>query len=64
MSLNKKIREGELAKIPYLLICGNREKEEGKVAVRKYGAGDQGAIPAEVFLGEAEKQNVSPDLAL
>lgn len=33
--LNYKIREAQLMKIPYMLIIGDREKEEGKVTVRK-----------------------------
>ncbi len=38
-----KIRDGEMQKIPYLLIVGDREKEAGAVSVRKRGEGDLGA---------------------
>ncbi|MBD3258117.1 threonine--tRNA ligase, partial [candidate division GN15 bacterium] len=41
--IGAKIRAAELAKVPYMLVVGGREKEAGKVAVRKHGEGDQGA---------------------
>jgi threonyl-tRNA synthetase len=44
-SLNKRIREGTVKKIPYLLIVGDKEMQEQTVSVRLYGKGDQGAIP-------------------
>lgn len=37
-SLNKKIREGTIKKIPYLLIIGDKEIAEQKISVRKYAA--------------------------
>ena len=43
-SLNKRIREGTIKKIPYLLILGDKEVSENKVAVRKYGEGDIGSL--------------------
>jgi threonyl-tRNA synthetase len=43
-SIGKKIRETEMQKIPLMLIIGDKETESGKVAVRKYGEGDQGAM--------------------
>jgi threonyl-tRNA synthetase len=42
-SVGKRIREGELAKVPYLLVVGDREQEEGRVAVRARGGRDEGA---------------------
>jgi threonyl-tRNA synthetase len=41
-SVGKKIREGELKKVPYMLIVGDHEQSEGKVAVRKHREGDLG----------------------
>jgi threonyl-tRNA synthetase len=38
----KKIRDAELMKIPYMLIVGEREQNEGTVSVRKHGHGDLG----------------------
>jgi threonyl-tRNA synthetase len=43
----KKIRDAELKKIPYMLIVGEREEEEGTVSVRKRGQGDLGAFSLE-----------------
>lgn len=47
-----KIREGELQKVPYLLIVGNKEKEAGQVAVRRRIEGDLGPRPLAQFLAE------------
>jgi len=41
--IGHKIRNGELEKIPYMLVVGKREAADGKVAVRKKGKGDEGA---------------------
>ncbi|WP_026473074.1 threonine--tRNA ligase [Alkaliflexus imshenetskii] len=47
--IGKKIRDNELKRIPYLLIVGEKEAEEGLVAVRKQGEGDKGAMKKEDF---------------
>jgi threonyl-tRNA synthetase len=44
-SVGRKIRDAELRKIPYMLVVGDREAEEGTVALRRHGAGDEGSIP-------------------
>jgi threonyl-tRNA synthetase len=44
-SVGRKIRDAELRKIPYMLVVGDREAEEGTVAVRRHGAGDEGTEP-------------------
>ena len=49
-SLNKRVREGTIKKIPYLLIIGDKEVKDNTVAVRKYGEGDQGARPLDSFV--------------
>jgi threonyl-tRNA synthetase len=41
-SIGKKIRDGELKKVPYMLVVGDQEQSEGKVAVRKHREGDLG----------------------
>ena len=51
-SVGRKIRDGELAKSPYLLVIGDREAEEGTVAVRQRHEGDLGSRPATEFLSE------------
>jgi threonyl-tRNA synthetase len=45
----KKIRDAELMKIPYMLVVGEREENEGTVSVRKHGAGDLGPQKVEAF---------------
>ncbi len=39
-----KIREAQLAKIPYMLVVGDKEMEEGKVSVRSRAGGDLGVM--------------------
>ena len=50
-SVGKKIREGEMQKIPYLLVIGEREAASQTIAVRERGAGDKGAMTIEQFIG-------------
>lgn len=45
----KKIRDAEIAKIPYMLIVGENEEKEGTVSVRKHGEGDLGVMKIEEF---------------
>ena len=49
--IGKKIRDNELKRIPYLLIIGEKEVENGTVAVRKQGEGDKGSMKLEEFAG-------------
>jgi len=44
--LGAQIRRGQLDKVPFLLVCGNREAEAGQVAVRSREKGDEGAQAA------------------
>jgi threonyl-tRNA synthetase len=50
--VNLKIREAQLQKIPYMLVVGGREQENGQVAVRNRKHGDQGARPLADFIAE------------
>jgi threonyl-tRNA synthetase len=43
-SVGRKIRDAELRKVPYMLVVGDREAEEGTVAVRRHGVGDEGSV--------------------
>ncbi|MCU0416590.1 MAG: threonine--tRNA ligase [Cytophagaceae bacterium] len=52
--IGKKIRDAEVKKIPFMLIVGEKEAAEGKVAVRKHGEGDQGSILLEEFIQQFE----------
>jgi threonyl-tRNA synthetase len=48
--IGKKIRDSELKRIPYLLIIGEKEVENGTIAVRKQGEGDKGSMKIEEFV--------------
>jgi threonyl-tRNA synthetase len=48
-SVARKIREAELRKIPYMLVVGEREQQEGTVAVREHRAGDSGSQSLQEF---------------
>ncbi len=48
-TISKKIRQGEIEKIPYLLIVGEKEKNSKTVSVRKRGKGDIGVKTIEEF---------------
>ena len=50
--LGYKIREAQLQKVPFMLICGGREQEEGTVSVRSRSDGDLGSFSVGAF-GEA-----------
>jgi threonyl-tRNA synthetase len=50
--INLKIREAQLQKIPYMLVIGDREQQNGEVAVRHRRHGDQGAKPASAVIAE------------
>ncbi len=47
--MNKKIRNAQLQKIPFMLVIGDKEMEEGKVAVRTRDNEDRGAMPLADF---------------
>lgn len=51
-SVNRKIRNHEKQKVPYMLVVGDREAESRSVAVRRRGVGDEGARPLDVFVGD------------
>ncbi len=51
-----KIREAQLAKIPYMLVLGDREAEAGQVAVRHRDRGDQGVVELSGLLKELQVQ--------
>ena len=51
-----KIRQAQMEKVSYMLVVGDKEVEEGKVAVRKRGVGEQGAIPWEEFLANIQQE--------
>ena len=50
--IGRKIRDNELKRIPYMLIVGEKEKENNEVAVRKQGEGDKGSIKITTFAAQ------------
>jgi threonyl-tRNA synthetase len=48
--IGKKIRDTELAKVPYMLVVGEKEMNEGKVSIRRQGKGDLGSQSIAEFL--------------
>ncbi len=54
--IGRKIRDNELKRIPYLLIVGENEMNNGTVSVRKQGEGDKGAMTAEEFANDVNNQ--------
>ena len=51
-----KIREAQLQKVPYMLVVGDKEEQEGKVGVRDRKQGDIGAIPLDEFVSKIEEE--------
>jgi threonyl-tRNA synthetase len=50
--IGKKIRDTELAKVPYMLVVGEKEMTDGTAAVRRQGIGDLGVKPVAEFITE------------
>ncbi len=48
--ISYKVRRGQLERVPYMLVAGDKEAQSGQVAVRSRSAGDLGAVPIEQFL--------------
>jgi threonyl-tRNA synthetase len=48
--IGRKIRDAEVKKVPFMLIVGEKEVAERKVAVRKHGEGDKGSLPLDDFI--------------
>ncbi len=60
--IGRKIRDAEVNKIPFMLIVGEKEAEEGKVSVRRKGQGDLGSMTIAEF-SEMFKQEVNQAIA-
>ena len=54
--MQKKIRDAQLQKIPYMLVVGEREAAEGKVAVRLRSGKDLGPMPLETFINRIKTE--------
>ncbi|NBC37036.1 threonine--tRNA ligase [Novosphingobium sp. FSY-8] len=60
--INYKVREHSLAKVPYLLVVGKREAEEGTVAVRTLGEQQQKFMPLSEAIEMLKGEATAPDL--
>jgi len=56
-TVSKKIREGEIQKIPYLLVVGDKEMKSNSVRIRQRNKGDIGMIKFNKFLEKITKEN-------
>lgn len=59
--IGRKIRDAETKKIPYMLIVGEKEVAEEKVAVRKHGQGDQGSVLLDEFVDKFRTECAAPN---
>lgn len=59
--IGRKIRDAEVKKIPYMLIVGEKEAAERKVAVRIHGKGDAGTMPFDQFVEEFKASSAAPE---
>ena len=48
--IGKKIREAELSRVPYMLVVGEKEMNEGGVSIRRQGKGDLGLVSVSDFI--------------
>jgi len=58
--IGRKIRDTEMQKVPYMLIVGEKEVQERKVAVRKHGIGDQGSLLLDEFATQFSMESAAP----
>jgi threonyl-tRNA synthetase len=55
-TLDKRIREAEIGKTPYILVVGAREAQNKSVAVRRRKEGDLGSMPLEGFIEQIKEE--------
>jgi threonyl-tRNA synthetase len=61
-TVSKKIREGELQKIPYMLIVGDKEMKTKSVRIRERGRGDTGIVKLTKFLEKCQNSLNTPKI--
>ena len=54
--IGRKIRDNEMKRIPYMLIVGEKEAENGEVSVRKQGEGEKGSMKITTFAAQIQKE--------
>ncbi len=58
--IGRKIRDTEVMKVPYMLVVGEKEMNEGTVSLRKHGEGDKGSFTLDAFISEMRNQVNEP----
>lgn len=58
--IQRKIRDAEVKKVPYMLIVGEREAAENKVSVRRHGKGDSGSLLLDEFVNQFKTEAATP----
>jgi threonyl-tRNA synthetase len=61
-TINYKVREHSLAKVPVLLVLGRKEAAEGTVSIRRLGQQGQKVMPLDAALGMLSEEAVPPDV--
>ncbi|HEV2907328.1 MAG TPA: His/Gly/Thr/Pro-type tRNA ligase C-terminal domain-containing protein, partial [Actinomycetota bacterium] len=59
----KKVREGQLMKVPYLLVVGDKEMDSGSVSVRDRGGNEVRDIPIDTFVARVVEEDLSRSLS-
>ncbi|SIT81467.1 threonine--tRNA ligase [Pontibacter indicus] len=54
--IGRKIRDAEVRKVPYMLIVGEKEQENGAVSVRRHGEGDLGTMTVDEFIASFQSK--------
>jgi threonyl-tRNA synthetase len=54
--MGRKIRDAEIAKVPFMIVVGEKEQAEGVVSVRKKGDGDVGSMTLDAFIAMAQEE--------
>ncbi len=54
--IGRKIRDNELKRVPYMLVVGEKEAENGEVSVRKQGEGDKGSVKIATFAADLTRE--------
>ena len=55
--INRKIRDAEEMKIPYMIIVGKKEVDAGNVSVRKRGKGDIGSLSSDEIINRIKRES-------
>jgi threonyl-tRNA synthetase len=55
-TLGKKIRQGKIEKVPYMLVIGDKEIEEGKVTIESRDKGNEGAVSIDKLIEKLKNE--------